>query len=171
MWQMGRCLLRTTRCGPQACSVPSRSHIAPTRKLLPMTDTLTAAPAHAADVGAELMSDSADIAAAVADLMRHLHGIKTRLSIGPEADHSPLFLLIKLVRRGPCRASALAELVGADPSTVSRQVASLVKAGLVRRQADPDDGRACLLVPTELGIDIYRDDVIATLIAHPKKDH
>jgi ribosomal protein L9 len=31
-----------------------------------MTDTLTAAPAHAADVGAELMSDSADIAAAVA---------------------------------------------------------------------------------------------------------
>jgi DNA-binding MarR family transcriptional regulator len=174
-----------------------------------MTDTLTAAPAAAAELGAELMSDSADIAAAVADLMRHLHGIKTRLAIGPEADHSPLFLLIKLVRRGPCRASALAELVGADPSTVSRQVASLVKAGLVRRQADPDDGRACLLVPTELGIvrvgeyadrraaamaplirdwtaadradflrlirkyvasiDTHRDDVIATLIAHPKK--
>ena len=39
----------------------------------------------------------------------------------------------------------------ADPSTVSRQVASLVKAGLVERQADPDDGRASILVPTELG--------------------
>ena len=79
--------------------------------------------------------------------MRHLHGIKARLAVGPEADHSPLFLLVKFVRTGRQRASALAELVGADPSTVSRQVASLVKAGFVDREADPDDGRACLLVP------------------------
>ena len=174
-----------------------------------MTDILTSARAADAPADPELLADSADIAAAVVDLMRHLHGIKARLAVGPEADHSPLFLLVKLVRKGPCRASALAELVGADPSTVSRQVASLVKAGLLRREADPADGRACLLVPTDLGvvrvdeyaqrraaamapliqdwsaadradflrlirkyvtsIDIHRDDVIATLIAHPKK--
>lgn len=161
------------------------------------------------DVTGDLMSDSADIAAAVVDLMRHLHGIKARLAVGPDADHSPLFLLVKLVRSGPQRAGALADLVGADPSTVSRQVASLVKAGLVRREADPDDGRACLLVPTDLGrtrvdeyakrraaamaplvqdwspqdrteflrllrkyvagVDAHRDDIIATLIAHPQK--
>jgi DNA-binding MarR family transcriptional regulator len=171
-----------------------------------MTDTLVAAPAPPED---DLLTDSADIAAVVVDLMRHLHGIKARLAVGPEADHSPLFLLVKLVRSGRQRASALAELVGADPSTVSRQVASLVKAGFVRREADPDDGRACLLVPTDLGrakvdeyahrraaamaplvrdwsaqdraeflrllrryvtsIDDRRDEVIATLIAHPQK--
>jgi DNA-binding MarR family transcriptional regulator len=123
-----------------------------------MTDTLvTPAPAPAAG---ELMADSADIASAVVDLMRQLHGIKARLATGPEADHSPLFLLVKLVHTGPLRASALADLVGADPSTVSRQVASLVKAGFVERQADPNDGRACLLVPTALGqakVDEYKD--------------
>ncbi len=114
-----------------------------------MTDTLAPAPGSPGE--AELLADSADIAAVVVDLMRQLHGIKARLAVGPDADHSPLFLLVKLERSGPQRASALADLVGADPSTVSRQVASLVKAGLVVRQADPDDGRACLLVPTELG--------------------
>jgi DNA-binding MarR family transcriptional regulator len=167
-----------------------------------MTQTLDAA----APVADELLADSADIASAVVDLMRQLHGIKARLATGPEADHSPLFLLVKLAHTGPLRGSALADLVGADPSTVSRQVASLVKAGFVARQADPNDGRACLLVPTDLGlakvdeykarqamamapivgdwseqdradfirllrlyvnsIDIHRDDVIATLIAH-----
>ena len=125
-----------------------------------MTDTLVA-PAPAAEPAAdELMADSAAIGSAVVDLMRQLHGIKARLATGPEADHSPLFLLVKLVHTGPLRASALADLVGADPSTVSRQVASLVKAGLLERQADPNDGRACLLVPTDLGqakVDEYKD--------------
>src|SRR6478609_2759565 len=112
-----------------------------TESLPPMTDTLVA-PAPAAELAAdELMADSADIGSAVVDLMRQLHGIKARLAAGPEADHSPLFLLVKLAHTGPQRASALADLVGADPSTVSRQVASLVKAGFVDRQADPNDGR------------------------------
>lgn len=121
-----------------------------------MTETLvapalTAEPSTAGSPVDPLMADSAAIGAAVVDLMRQLHGIKTRLAAGPEADHSPLFLLVKLFHTGPLRASALADLVGADPSTVSRQVASLVKAGLLERQADPNDGRACLLVPTESG--------------------
>jgi DNA-binding MarR family transcriptional regulator len=121
-----------------------------------MTETLVAP----APAPGELIADSADIASAVVDLMRQLHGIKARLATGPEADHSPLFLLVKLVHTGPLRASALADLVGADPSTVSRQVASLVKAGFLERQADPNDGRACLLVPTALGqakVDEYKD--------------
>lgn len=116
-----------------------------------MTDTL-AVPAPATTAAEdELMADSAAIGSAVVDLMRQLHGIKARLAVGPEADHSPLFLLVKLVHGGPLRASALADMIGADPSTVSRQVASLVKAGFVEREADPNDGRACLLVPTEQG--------------------
>jgi DNA-binding MarR family transcriptional regulator len=60
-------------------------------------------------------------------------------------------LLFQLVTGGPKRSSALAEAACVDPSTVSRQVAALVKAGLVERVPDPADGRASLLVATDRG--------------------
>jgi DNA-binding MarR family transcriptional regulator len=44
-----------------------------------------------------------------------------------------------------------------DPSTVSRQVATLVKDGYVERRADPVDGRASLLVVTERGEQVYAE--------------
>src|SRR4051794_33188064 len=59
-------------------------------------------------------------------------------------------LILKAVRTsGPSRSSAIAELVQSDPSTVSRQVAALVKDGLLERHADPEDGRAALIALTE----------------------
>jgi DNA-binding MarR family transcriptional regulator len=64
-------------------------------------------------------------------------------------------LLFQLVSDGPRRSSSLAEAACVDPSTVSRQVAQLVKAGLVERQPDPEDGRASLLVATERGRAAY----------------
>ena len=64
-------------------------------------------------------------------------------------------LLFQLVNDGPRRSSALADAACVDPSTVSRQVAQLVKAGLVTRQSDPEDGRASLLVATEQGRAAY----------------
>ena len=64
-------------------------------------------------------------------------------------------LLFQLVNDGPRRSSALADAACVDPSTVSRQVAQLVKAGLVTRQSDPEDGRASLLVATERGRAAY----------------
>ncbi len=60
---------------------------------------------------------------------------------------------------GPIRSSDLAEKVQADPSTVSRQVATLVKDGYVERQADPMDGRASLLVITERGRQFHAEHV------------
>jgi DNA-binding MarR family transcriptional regulator len=65
-------------------------------------------------------------------------------------------LLFQLVKDGPQRSSALAETACVDPSTVSRQVAQLVKAGLVERQSDPEDGRASLLVATDAGRAVYQ---------------
>ncbi|MFW0797536.1 MarR family transcriptional regulator [Gordonia sp. CPCC 205515] len=53
--------------------------------------------------------------------------------------------------RQPMRSRELAESLNADPSTVSRHVSQLVDLGLVRREADPDDGRATLLVVTDAG--------------------
>ncbi len=49
------------------------------------------------------------------------------------------------------RSGTLAEAMYSDASTISRQVAGLVKRGLLRREADPDDGRASVLTVTEAG--------------------
>lgn len=94
---------------------------------------------------------SAAVATEVLALVRIFGGIKARVATGPESDHFPSVLLGKLAHFGPSRASDLAEHLCADPSTVSRQVATLVKSGLVERRADPDDGRASILVLTDLG--------------------
>jgi len=66
-------------------------------------------------------------------------------------DKAAFILLATLAHLGPSRSSALAEAVFSDPSTVSRQVAGLVKDGFVERRADPEDGRASVLVATESG--------------------
>ncbi len=67
------------------------------------------------------------------------------------AEHSALLLLFPLLHEGPLRVRDLAEIKHADPSTVSRQTAQLVRAGLVRREADPADGRASRLAITPTG--------------------
>ena len=68
------------------------------------------------------------------------------------ADFSALMLLFPLRHLGPMRVTDLAEAKQADPSTVSRQAAQLVKAGLVSREADPADGRVSRLAVTETGL-------------------
>ncbi|HEY0403238.1 MAG TPA: MarR family transcriptional regulator [Blastococcus sp.] len=83
-------------------------------------------------------------------LMRLVHAAKTQLA-AETRDRAALVLLYPLVRLGPLRQGALAELVHADPSTVSRHVTSLVEQGLVRRIADESDGRASRLLVTENG--------------------
>jgi DNA-binding MarR family transcriptional regulator len=78
---------------------------------------------------------------------------KSMLNFGDlGAEFSALMLLFPLRHMGPMRVTDLAELKRADPSTVSRQVAQLVKAGLARREADPIDGRASRLAVTEAGM-------------------
>jgi len=52
---------------------------------------------------------------------------------------------------GGCHLKDLAARNALDPSTVSRAVATLVQLGLVRRTADPADGRASILQLTERG--------------------
>lgn len=99
------------------------------------------------------LEQAADIAAAMMHLTRLYGSIKARMTSGPESDLSPVFLLVRLVKIGPARAAELSSELGADPSTVSRHAAWLVKHGLVERRADPDDGRASILVPTERGRD------------------
>ena len=81
---------------------------------------------------------------------RVVHAFKATLA-AEGRDRAALVLLYPLVRMGPLRQGALAELVHSDPSTVSRHVATLVEQGLVRREADETDGRASRLVVTDAG--------------------
>jgi DNA-binding MarR family transcriptional regulator len=77
----------------------------------------------------------------------------------PDAvDRATYLLLVHLAKDGPRRAGALAEAVHLDPSTVSRQVAHLVRLGLVERVADPADGRATLLVATDEGRRVFDEN-------------
>jgi DNA-binding MarR family transcriptional regulator len=60
-------------------------------------------------------------------------------------DRAAYLLLNRLEQEGPMGVKALAAGMGIDSSTVTRQVAPLVEAGLVRRTSHPDDGRAVVL--------------------------
>ena len=73
-----------------------------------------------------------------------------------DVEWSAQVLLKVLANEGPIRTSQLAEQAHIDPSTASRQVAALVKEGMIERRADPEDGRACLLVLTEKADDALR---------------
>lgn len=83
-------------------------------------------------------------------LMRAFGKARARMlaAAAHDVEWSAHILLKALNNEGPMRASALADCIHSDPSTVSRQVAGLVKDGLVERRADPVDGRASLLVLT-----------------------
>jgi DNA-binding MarR family transcriptional regulator len=74
-----------------------------------------------------------------------------------DVDWAAHLLITKVAVEGPIRLSALADLVQSDPSTVSRQVAALVKEGYLERRADPVDGRASLLVVTALGEQLHAE--------------
>lgn len=97
------------------------------------------------------LGQAAEIADAMVSLIHTYQNLKSRVANSLDPELASLFLLVRLVKGGPKRAKELADAMCADQSTVSRQVAALVKSGLIERQADPDDGRASILVPTDLG--------------------
>jgi DNA-binding MarR family transcriptional regulator len=68
----------------------------------------------------------------------------------------PAYMLLSRVAiNGPSRLSGLAVEACLDLSTVSRQVAALETAGLVRRTADPSDRRASLIEATDTGTEVF----------------
>jgi DNA-binding MarR family transcriptional regulator len=66
-------------------------------------------------------------------------------------DRATYSILGRLHDEGPMRLSDLASCFHLDPSTVSRQVAAVVRSGLAVREADPRDGRAHRLRITSRG--------------------
>ena len=98
------------------------------------------------------------LAEEVTRTVRALHALKaqvTRTEEGPErAVHA---VLLVVAHAGPSRVGALAERLGTDPSTVSRQTGELVRRGLLERRPDPDDRRACQLAVTGAGREVVAD--------------
>lgn len=90
------------------------------------------------------------------EIMRFVRLLKASAGRAPTPDRSASLLLWPLLHEGPMRLRDLAAAKGADQSTVSRQTAQLVKSGLVRREVDPVDRRACRLALTEHGRDACR---------------
>lgn len=96
--------------------------------------------------------DTERLAGEIVRFVRLAGRAKSMVHVGDlGAEFSALLLLFPLLHLGPLRVTDLAELKQADPSTVSRQAAQLVKAGLARREADPVDGRASRLAVTPAG--------------------
>jgi DNA-binding MarR family transcriptional regulator len=94
--------------------------------------------------------DVAAVSDNVVELVRSFNRARARILAAAENDveWSAHIVLRCVANEGPIRASALAGCIQSDPSTVSRQVAALVREGLLERRSDPEDGRASLLVVT-----------------------
>jgi DNA-binding MarR family transcriptional regulator len=69
-----------------------------------------------------------------------------------DLDRSAYAILCRLDDEGPQRLGALATTFGLDPSTITRQVQSLERAGLAERSTDPRDRRVSLLALTDTGL-------------------
>ncbi|MQS16332.1 MarR family transcriptional regulator [Streptomyces kaniharaensis] len=76
--------------------------------------------------------------------------------LGEAVDELTYPVLSGLARTGPCSAADLGREIGLDRTTVTRRADRLEEAGLLRREADPADRRATLLVLTGSGYDAVR---------------
>jgi DNA-binding MarR family transcriptional regulator len=110
------------------------------------------------DVGYEQKASAKLVAQAITRLLRALPRLKAQMDARAQAEGvntSGLVVLRPLIQHGPQRSSTIAEVLGLDPSWISRQVNHLVQSGLVERRIDQHDGRAIILAATPAGEAAY----------------
>ncbi|MEV8512011.1 MarR family transcriptional regulator [Dactylosporangium sp. NPDC051484] len=105
----------------------------------------------------------------VRELMKVVRLVKQQYQHESEALAPGVAGMLAVIERldGGCRLKELAVTCALDQSTTSRAVSAFVQDGLVRRVADPSDGRASFLELTDAGRDALRrsNDWYATLLA------
>lgn len=85
-------------------------------------------------------------------LLRRVQRIHISTSSGTvNLDRSAYGIMCRLADEGPQRLGVLATTFGLDPSTITRQVQALEKAGLAERSTDAADRRASILQLTDEG--------------------
>ena len=93
------------------------------------------------------------------------HAVAERLGLGP-TDHKCLDLLRD---RGTMTGSELSAITGLTSGAITGVVSRLERAGYLRREQDPSDGRKQILSPARKGVNIQevinplREDVAASL--------
>lgn len=106
------------------------------------------------------LADADELGRQLVRFMRVVTRMKSHVTKqGPDGiERAAYAILFTLIHEGPQRTSRLAEVLHSDISTISRQSSSLVNHGLIERQADPEDGRACLLAPTDEGMRVFEEN-------------
>ena len=95
---------------------------------------------------------------------------------GIALDRALFPLLVAIERRGPIGIVDLADRVGRDYTTVSRQVSKLDELGLAERRESAVDRRVREAVITPLGkamtdkVDVAREKIVRTLFADWEQD-
>jgi DNA-binding MarR family transcriptional regulator len=83
-------------------------------------------------------------------LARWLEAVQRRQAY--PMDRAAYVLLRRLQTHGPQRVAELAEALGLDASTVTRQLRALDDAGHIRRTSQPGDARASVVEATPEGL-------------------
>jgi DNA-binding MarR family transcriptional regulator len=97
---------------------------------------------------AHLWAEFASLLRGLKELNGHVMG-----RAGVPCEASGAAVLVRLELLGPVRLTGLAQDLGLDPSSVSRQVSALERSGWVARGDDPDDRRAQQLRLTPEGLE------------------
>lgn len=85
--------------------------------------------------------------------MKNLNGHALEIA-GVRCEQAGAAVLGRLKVLGPVRLTDLANNLGLDPSSVSRQVTALERAGWIAREKDPSDQRAQRLQLTDKGREV-----------------
>jgi len=111
---------------------------------------------------------------AISQLSRGLRPPQTATGLTP----TQLSLLVSVVLFGPLKLADLGTREGLHPTMLSRIVAQLTRAGLVRRSADPDDRRAAMVEATAAGRRLHErmrqqrnDALLAQLVELSPEEH
>jgi DNA-binding MarR family transcriptional regulator len=93
----------------------------------------------------------------MAVLARTLELLSRRGGVHRQMDRAGYLLLRTLEDTGPLSITCLAERIGLDGSTVTRQVAALEREGFAERCVDAADRRSAIVVPSAHGRHLMRE--------------
>lgn len=102
----------------------------------------------------------ADLVVSLAQVVKLLRAVNVSMPRFHESLEPSTHPILFAVHDEPARVTDLADRIHTDLSVISRQVHHLESIGLVTKVADPDDGRARLVMLTAKGSEIV-DSVLA----------